>query len=210
MIQNRKSGIVVLLSMVAVVTACNAPLPRTHVERVAKAAAVPNAPYSRVLVVAMLPRGSTARELEEVLVSEIRDGNTYAFGYRRAASRADVDEQVLRSIAEAQQADSVIVVSAQLVDTSLDEKQQRTGVQSRVIGGNLLDFFRYEYDEYAVPPEADPRMNVRLFTDLYDAATEQRVYAMESATERAMTNSEAILAEGQAIATRLHKDRMIR
>ena len=210
MINTAKSTTALALLLAAFVAACNAPLPRTTVERVAKAESVPNAPYARVLVVAMLPLGSSARELEEVLVSEMRNSETYAFGYRRAASRADVDQQVVQSIAEKQKADAVLVVTAQLVDASVSSKKQQTDVQARVKGGNLLDAFRYDYDELTTPTESDVQMKVRLVTDLYDVETGSRLYTIESTTEQAETSSEVIIAESQSIAKRLRKDKLTR
>jgi len=201
----------VMLTAAAAIAACAGTASQTHVDRVARAKELPNAPYKRVLIVATTARAATAREFEEVLAKEISNKNTYAYGYHRAASRADVKQDVVRSIAEQQNADAILLVTARLVNATRKPSDERTDVQARVKGGSsLVDYFRYDYKEYTSPPSTGFRVNVQVHSDLFDAATEQRVYTVESRTDFAETTSEIILGEARELAKRLRKDGMVR
>ena len=115
----------------------------------------------------------------------------------RAASRADVKEDVVRSLAEHQDADAILVVTARLVNAEREVTEERTDVQAQVIGGSLVDFFRYDYKEYTSPPSADYRVNVQVQT-------------VESRTDFAETTSEIVLSEATQLAKRLRKDGLVR
>ena len=185
-------------------------LPETSVDRVARAKELPNAPYERVLIVAIAARGATARAFEEELAVELSNRRTHAFGYHRAASRADVKEEVVRSIAEAERADAILFITARLVNAQQVVTDERTAVRAQAMGGGLVDFFRYDYDEYTVPATTDYRVTVMFNTDMFDVKTEARIYTVESHTDLAETSAEIIVAESQELARRLRKDRMVR
>ena len=185
-------------------------LPETSVDRVARAKELPNAPYERVLIVAIAARGATARAFEEELAVELSNRRTHAFGYHRAASRADVKEEVVRSIAETERADAILFITARLVNAQQVVTDERTAVRAQAMGGGLVDFFRYDYDEYTVPATTDYRVTVMFNTDMFDVKTESRIYTVESRTDLAETSAEIIVAESQELARRLRKDRMVR
>ena len=210
MYSKRRAGIAAILVIAATVVACAGKTSQTYVDRVARAKELPNAPYKRVLIVGTAARASSAREFEEVLAKELTNNHTYAFGYHRAASRADVKEDVVRSLAEMQDADAILVVTSRLVNAEREVRKERTDVQAEVKGGGLVDFFRYDYQEYTSPPSADYRVNVQVHTDMFDVASDERIYTVESRTEFAETTSEIILGEARELASRLRKDKLVR
>lgn len=210
MYSKRSAGIAAIFVIAAMAAACTGPTVHTHVDRVARAKELPNAPYKRVLIVGTAARASSAREFEEVLAKELTNNHTYAFGYHRAASRADVNEDVVRSLAELQDADAVLVVTARLVNAEREVMKERTEVQAEVKGGSLVDFFRYDYQEYTAPPSADYRVNVQVQSDMFDVANDERIYTVESRTEFAETTSEIILNEARELAKRMRKDKLVR
>jgi len=206
----RRIGLTAIAMFAALAAACTGPTAHTHVDRVARAKELPNAPYKNVMIVATAARASSAREFEEVLAKELVNKHTDAFGYHRAASRADVKEDVIRSLAESQKADAILVVTARLVNAEREVTKERTDVQAEVKGGGLVDFFRYDYKEYTSPLSADYRVNVQVQTDMFDAETEERIYTVESRTDFAEATSSIILGEARELAKRLRKDKLVR
>lgn len=185
-------------------------LPETSVDRVARAPELPNAPYERVLIIGIAARGASAREFEEELARELSNRRTQAFGYRRAAQRADIQEDVVRSIVEAENADAIVVVSARLVDAEQVKTDEHVDVNARAIGGSLVDFFRYDYEESTVPARTGYRLIVQFNTDMFDTETEKRIYSVTSSGDMAETSSEVIVAESEEISARMRKDGMVR
>jgi hypothetical protein len=200
----------IALVSTALLAACTGSTSQTYVDRVARAKELPNAPYSDILIVAIAERGATARQFEEELVAELTDMGVNAIGYHRAASRADVKEEVVRQIAEEQGADAILFVTGSLVGAQREVTDSRTDVQAQVKGGGLVDFFRYDYEEAKTPAKTDYRVNVQFTTDMFDVETEERIYTVESRTDLAETTSEIIVSEARELAKRLRKDDMVR
>ena len=185
-------------------------LPETSVDRVARAPELPNAPYERVLIIGIASRGATAREFEEELARDLSNKRTHAFGYRKAAQRADIQEDAVRSIVAAENADAIVVVSARFVDAEQVVTEEHTDVHAQVIGGSLVDFFRYSYEENTVPARSGYRLIIQFNTDMFDMETEKRIYSVTSSGDMAETTSEVIVAESREIAARMRKDGMVR
>jgi hypothetical protein len=209
-IRNRVPTLVLMISAAALVVACVTPIAQTSVDRAAKAKSVPNAPYSKVMVVGIAAQGTRGREFEEELAKEVGNKHTYAFGYRRAASRADVKQEVIEELVRAQQADAVIFVAARFTSVRAEERGERVDVESEVRGGGLAGFFRYDYQEYTKPPESTMLMKLQFITNVFDVKDDRRVYTLESTTGSAESSSEVIMSEAAEIATRLRKDKMVR
>jgi len=199
-----------MFSAAALVAACVTPIAQTSVDRAAKAKSVPNAPYSKVMVVGIAVQGTRGREFEEQLAKELGNKRTYAFGYRRAASRADVKQEVIEELVRAQQADAVIFVAAKFTSVSTEERGERVDVESQVRGGGLAGFFRYDYQEYTKPADSTMLMKLQFITNVFDVKDDRRVYTLESTTGSAESSSEIIMSEAAEIATRLRKDKMVR
>ena len=206
----RYARIAAILTIAALVVACAGKTSQTYVDRVARAKEIPNAPYSNILIVAIAQRGATAREFEEVLAAELTDMGINANGYHRAASRADVKEEVVRQLVTELESDAIIFVTGSFVGAQREVTGSRTELQSQVKGGGLVDFFRYDYEEAKTPAKTDYRVNVQFTSDMFDVETEERLYPVESRTDLAETTSEIILAEAQELARRLRKDRLVR
>jgi hypothetical protein len=206
----RYARIAAILTIAALVVACAGKTSQTYVDRVARAKEIPNAPYSNILIVAIAQRGATAREFEEVLAAELTDMGINANGYHRAASRADVKEEVVRQLVTELESDAIIFVTGSFVGAQREVTGSRTDLQSQVKGGGLVDFFRYDYEEAKTPAKTDYRVNVQFTSDMFDVETEERIYTVESRTDLAETTSEIILAEAQELARRLRKDRLVR
>jgi hypothetical protein len=162
------------------------------------------------MVVGVADQGTRGREFEEELVKALSNRNTSAFGYRRAASRADVNEELVSELVRTRGADAVIVVAARFGNVVSDAQGERVDVESQVRGGGLVDFFRYDYQELTKPPDATMRMQLQFFTNVFDVAEDRRVYTLESTTGLAESSSEIILSQAGEIAKRLRKDRMVR
>lgn len=210
MIRGQVLRLILVISAAVFVAACVTPIAQTSVDRAAKAKSVPNAPYARVLVVGIAAQGTRGREFEEELAKELNNKRTYAFGYRRAASRADVKKEVIEELLNAQQADAVIFVAARLTSVSTEKLDERVDVEAQVRGGGLAGFFRYDYEDLTKPPDSTMRMKLQFVTNVFDVKDDRRVYTLESTTGSAESTSEVIMSESAEIASRLRKDKMVR
>ena len=199
-----------LVAAVFFVSACQtAPVSETTVNRVLKAPELPNAPYTKILVVGATARRETDRNIEEGLRQHLskRGIETYSFVRRSQATRP-TEEAVATLVADTG-ADAVLVVSGRFEGSEVRKHDERVDVDPRVRGGSLFDFFRYDYKEVANPAYQDVTLDVVFVSDLYDVETGRRVYSVESATARGSTGYQIIMDESRAIVRRLAKDGLV-
>lgn len=185
------------------------PRSTTTVDRVLIAPTLKNAPYKNILVVGATPNRETDRMVEEGLTQRLRTRDIQAHSFVRQSSAKRPSEQAVFDLVRDTSADGVIVVTARFVGAEIRKRDEQVDIDAESRAGNLQNYFRYNYKDVTRPSYADATLNVRLVSDFYDAATQQRVYSVESSTAHGQTNYEIILAESRAIVARLRKDGLI-
>ncbi len=201
-------GPVIALLLVA---ACQStPAPETTVNRVLLAPDLPNAPYRKIVIVGATPDRETDRMIEEGLRQSLGRRDVEAISFVRRSSSTRPSEDAVRALVEETGADAVLVVSGRLEGVEIERRDERVEVEPQVRGGNLIDFFRYDYKEITSPAYQDVAVDVRFVSDLYDVVSESRVYSVESATARGLSGYDVIVGEARAIVQRLAKDGLIR
>ena len=78
------------------------------------------------------------------------------------------------------------------------------------IGGRPINLFRYDYEELNEPGNIDINMNVTLSTELFSAADEKMIWAIEFSDSSAENIGEIIDSAVDTIVTSLSRDRLIR
>jgi hypothetical protein len=200
-----------LIVLAALAAACSTqPVARTTIDRVLKAPAVPNAPYSNLVLVGIAPSREIARELEQGLGDELARDGVQVHSFVKESSAVEASADAVQALVRATGADGVLMITGRLSGTDLTERQGSVEGEARSIGGNLVNFFRYDYEEFTEPTYADITLNITLVALLFDAATNERVHSVESSTSNAETAYQIVTAQGKAIAERLKKDGMIR
>lgn len=209
-----KAKLVRLMPFIAVLllgAACEtSPAPETTVKRVLMAPDLPNAPYATIVIVGATPNRESDRMIEEGLRQELGKRRVQAFSFVRRSSATRPSEDAVRALVEETGADAVLVVSGRLDSVGIERHGERVDVEPQVRGGNLLDFFRYDYKEITSPAYEDVAIDVRFASDLYDVESGRRVYSVESATARGLTSYDVVMGEAGAIVRRLAKDGLIR
>jgi hypothetical protein len=102
------------------------------------------------------------------------------------------------------------MLGGRLGGAELQTRAEAPEAGSRTIGGSLLNYFRYDYEDLTEPTYMDVTLDVTLVSDLFDAATNRRVHSVESRTTNGDTAYQIIMAQGNAIADRLQADGLIR
>ena len=185
------------------------PRPWRFLARVARAADLPNAPYSNILVIGIAPVAGSGRRFENALAAELSNKRTRARPNHRETEGGTLSEAIVREAASSMGADAIIITSVKQVETGA-EVRGRVNLDEERRPRGLIDFFRYDYREDNRPPEVRSVYDVVLVSDLYDARSGERVYTVESSTMKAEDTFEVIVSESVAIARRLRKDGMVR
>jgi rRNA maturation endonuclease Nob1 len=193
------------------VAACQStPQQTTTVDRVLIAPNIANAPYSRVLVVAAVPRRETARNIEQGFSEQLKSAKVEAHSFVRESSSTEPSDEAVSALVEAIGADGVIIVTARLAGTDIRKVDEKVEVDAETQGGNLFGYFRYNYKETAKPSYSEYTVDVILTSDFFDAESGERVYSMESSTQRGGSTYDIVMSEGKVLVGRLKQDGLIR
>ena len=195
----------------ALIAACQStPQQTTTVNRVLIAPNVSNAPYSKVLVVAAVPRRETARNIEQGFTEQLKSAKVEAHSFVRESSSTEPSDEAVAELVKAIGADGVIIVTASLSGADITKHDEKIEVASETQGGNLFGFFQYDYKETAQPSYSEYTLDVILTSDFFDTESGERVYSMESSTKRGGSTYDIVMAEGKSLVGRLKQDGLIR
>jgi hypothetical protein len=182
----------------------------TTINSVARADSIPNAPYSNVLVLTVAKSRSNARQFQNELSAAIASEMTNATPMHVENDTSDLSEADVKAVVEKLGADAVVVTSVKQADIGTAVEESRVETKQTRKNDTLVDFFRYDYEDVETQPIVRLNYNVTLTTDVYDTATGDKVYTIESITVDAETSFDVIMQESAAIAQQLRKGRLIR
>jgi hypothetical protein len=170
-----------------------------------------DSPYTRILVVGAHAETGTRRTFEDSVVRALA-----SLGAEARSSLAVMDaaqnidrESVVAAMREAG-ADAVLVTRVVDIETQSEIEQGQTQAElARRNDVPLADFFRYEYVESADAMTVTTVRTVILETDVYDAASEKKVWSVESTSFDKQTAYGVIDGVARAISAELERDGLI-
>ena len=201
----------VLVSLLVLGACSSTPASRTTIDRVRAAPSMPNAPYANIVVVGITPSRDTSRDLEEGLTNELRAHKVTAHSFVKQSPAKSPTPEAIDELVAKTGATGILLISGRLAGAEFEEHTvQADDAGAEVIGGSLLNFFRYEYENLSRPTYTDITMDVVLVSDFYDVQSSKRVHTVDSATKNGTTSYEIIVAQSKHIIGRLKKDGVIR
>ena len=205
------TGRFLLFLLAAVVAACTAQsTARSTVERVLLARDLPHAPYDNIVVVGVAPSRELARQFEQGLSDELSERGVEVHSFVKESTAREATAEAVANLVKATGADAILMVTGRLAGAEIDEHEEIVDVEARNIGGNLLNFFRYDYREFTEPTFTDVTVDVKLVSLLFDAGSNERLHSVEVSTTDGDTAYAVITSQSKAIAERMQQDELIR
>jgi hypothetical protein len=171
-----------------------------------------NSPYTRILVVGAHAETGTRRTFEDSVVRALASLGAEARSSLAAMDEtASIDRESIVAAVRETGADAVLVTRVVDIESRSEVEQGQTQAElARRNDVPLADFFRYEYIE---SPDAMTVTTVRtviLDTDVYDAASEKKVWSVESTSFDKQTAYGVIDGVARAISAELARDGLIK
>ena len=169
-------------------------------------------PYTRILVVGAHSETGTRRTFEDSVVRALAAFGTEARSSLTVmAQQADIDRESVVAAVRETGADAVLVTRVVDIQTQSEIEQGQTQAElARRNDVPLADFFRYEYVESADAMIVTTVRTVILETEVYDAASEKKVWGVESTSFDKQTAYGVIDGVARAISEELARDGLIR
>jgi hypothetical protein len=167
--------------------------------------------FEKILVVGVTTNANRRRSFEDAVVDHLKARGNNAWASSRVMDvSATLDRESIGQAAESVGADALIATRLISRKVVAEEVDSRTGVKTQRKTGNVVDFFRYDYNEYEEPAYVIPKNTVVLSTDLYETRQGTLIYSLETTTYDKETIYDIIEEVSAAITSRLSRDKLVR
>jgi hypothetical protein len=203
----RLSGLSCALIVLALLSACSTPTRTTSSFDGTKYS---GPVFSNLLVLGVADNYNNRAEFERTLASRIRSDRTAATPvYTLVKKDTVIDRDVVLKLVEEGGYDAVLIARVLNRDVASKVKDGAPAAKVTTKGGNVVDLFRYDYEELDNPQEIEMALNVVVSTEVFTTATNSRVWAIESDTPERDSPQLVILDAVDAITEALRKDKLI-
>lgn len=207
---NRLSGLPVMLLFAATVLLVAGCASSSNVSKVFEDPAYKKSSFSNVLVIAVADDYNARAQFERQVVSGIRATGATATAYYTVIGRnPPVTRNDISNAIRARNFDAVLLTRVKGQESSVSVKRGSSETKTTRRNENAFDLFRYDYEVLNEPDRVEVNTTIMLITELYAAADEKKVWAIESASYNKNDVSQLIDGEVDAIVSRLRRDRMI-
>lgn len=166
--------------------------------------------YSNILVIAVSDNYDHRAQFERNLVSGIRKTGAEATAYYTVLGHnPEVTSSAIQNAIRARNFDAVLFSRAKGVTEEINVKDGSASAQATVVGGNLFDLFRYDYEEHVEPENLRLSTSVVLVTQLYAAAELKNIWAIKSSSFDRESVGQIIDSVTAAVVKQLKRDKMI-
>lgn len=166
--------------------------------------------YKKILVIGMADSYNSRTSFERMLAQRISGGAASATAFYTLVSRDDpIERDTVLSVVKEGGFDAVLV--SRVVNRGVSSSTRTGSAMTKVTRkeGKPMDLFRYDYEELNEPSTLSLEVTIVMASELYDAATQTRAWAIE--TEFARTESVAVVVSDAVdiVASRVVKDGLI-
>ncbi len=207
---NRLCGLPATLLFAATVLLFAGCASSSKVSKVFEDPAYEKSSFSNVLVVAVADDYNARAQFERQVVSGIRATGATATAYYTVIGRnPPVTRNDISNAIRARNFDAVLLTRVKGQESSVSVKRGSSETKTTRRNENAFDLFRYDYEVLNEPDRVEVNTTIVLITELYAAADEKKVWAIESTSYNKSDVSQLIDGEVDAIVSRLRRDRMI-
>lgn len=175
-----------------------------------ESASRPTEKYARLLVVNISSDSDFRAEIENQIVDRLGQEEVPGIASHDKINGSNgVPLEEIYRVSAAVQADGVLITRVASIQTEVNQEPGREQVIRTCRGGNLVDAFLYDEEVLREPDTVSVAHSVVMVTSLYDAATRERMWTIQSSCFDKASISEAALDEADAIVRQLLSDDMI-
>ncbi len=166
--------------------------------------------YSDILIIGVAGAYNNRTALERAMVSRIKAKGVKATASYTVVGRQPIDRHIVSTAVRSRGFDAVLLtrIISQAADLSAQGGSSRTKV-SRQAASRAIDLFLYDYEELSDPGDLNISSTVVLSVEMFHAADETRMWAIESTISDIENISQLIESAADTIMGQLKKDRLI-
>lgn len=198
---------ILFVSMTILLAACAS---STSVTTTYSDDAYANASFDNFLVIAVAGDYNSRAQFERTVVSGLRtEGASAEAYYSVVGGNKPINSEAVLAAVRSGNFDAMLVTRVIDQQMNVDVDSGPAGGKSTNIGGNPLDFFRYEYEELNEPEKISFNATVVLRTELFATQDEKMIWSIESSSTDEVFGGLLIEKIAAAIVDRLAQSEFI-
>ena len=167
--------------------------------------------YERFLVIDISSEPRRQQMFEDEIIGELqREGGEAIGSYPRLDASDGVRKGEISALSEEVGADAILVTHIAGIDTRVEVREGREDLISTCRQGDPIDYFLYDHKVLKEPDTVALAHTVMVVSNLYDAATQERVWSIQSTCFDKASIPEVLLDESHAIVRQLRIDKLIK
>ena len=199
---------VALASAAAIIAGSCAP--QTEVVKLYDDPARASTSYERLLVIVVSSEFDQQQQFENEIIAGLRRKGVAAVASHTHLDTSDgVLQQDIDQLSGAVGADGILMSHVVSVDTRVEAAEGREAIKSTCRGGDLVDLFLYDHEFIREPDSVKVAHTVTVVTNLYDVASRDRVWTIQSTCFDKASMEDVLLDEAIAIVRQLQIDELI-
>lgn len=165
-----------------------------------------NSSYNHILIIAVAGDYDDRAVFERAIVSRINAEGAHATAYSTVVGRHQPITRNTVSAVVAARGYRAVLLARVLVKKA--DSTLRYGAAQRQ-ASRAIDLLRYDYDELNIPTDIDLSRSIMLSAELFHAADEKRMWAIESPISAMQSVGQLLESAADTILYQLRKDRLI-
>lgn len=166
--------------------------------------------YKRLFVVDVSRTQDQLVDFEKEIAARLKQESVEGVpSYTLIESGAGVLQEDIYRASREVGADGILVAHIASVDTTMDVEEGRDDLKFECRGGSPVDYFLYDHEVLSSPDSIKLAHTVVVVTNLYDAASRERVWTIQSTCFEKASMREVLLEEANAIVRQLRIDKLI-
>jgi len=163
--------------------------------------------FENILVIGVAGNYNSRAQFERTLASGIRAEGASASAYYTVVPGNDpISREAVLQAVSAGDFDAVLLTRIVNQEDNIEEESGSTGARASTIGGRPINFFRYDYEELNEPSTINLTTTVTLSSELFSAAEEKMIWAIEVSNSDASNTGTLIDETTASIVARLRGD----
>lgn len=166
--------------------------------------------YTNILIIGVADSYNNRTTYERLLAQDLSAGNASATAYYTLADKdAPIDRAAVEKAVKEGGFDAVLI--SRVLNRGVTSKTREGSAMTKVTRkeGKAVDLFRYDYEELNEPSTINMEVTIVMSSELYDAASSNRAWAIETEFAREASVGVIIVDAVSIVADRVRRDGLI-
>lgn len=168
------------------------------------------AAFSKVLVIGVADSLNNRATFERTLVQELSGNGTVATAYYTLVKGNDpIDRATIEGLVNERGFDAVLITRVLNREVGSSVKTGSSSAKKIRRDGGVVDLFRYDYEELNEPEALSMELSVVISSEVFSAATKDRVWAIESDISDYSSDGVLVLDAVEIVSRELRRDGLV-